>query len=240
MKQDTFLLFFYMKIHCIRHEPFEGLAAIREWAVSNQLEISYTYTYLEQHFPEETDFDLLIIMGGTASVYDAADLPWVPEEMKFIKRVLDDGKKILGICLGAQLLAAVLGSRIYPGTAKEIGWFSVDFNREELSELDFLPEEMVVFHWHGDTFDLPPGSVRLASSELTPNQGFVFNRKIWGLQFHPEMTREALQNITKGASADLEKSGLYVQSAQQILNKTRYLEENKRLMFDILDFIRKS
>ena len=226
-----------MKIHCIRHEPFEGLAAIHEWVASNDAEVRYTYTYLNQHFPEETDFDLLIIMGGTASVCNAAEIPWVPEEMEFIKRAIDEGKKILGICLGAQLLAGVLGSRIYQGPAKEIGWYSVEFNREESKDLNFLPAEMQVFHWHGDTFDLPQGSIRLASSELTPNQGFIYNQQIWGIQFHMEMTEKAINKIIKGASDDLEKPELYVQSAEQILKKIDYLEENNHLMFKILDYI---
>lgn len=227
-----------MKIHCVRHEPFEGLASIEDWITTNNGHLTYTYTYMNQQFPEEIDFDLLIIMGGTASTYDESAHSWLPEEKEFIGKALKKNKKIIGICLGAQLLANVLGAKIYPGKKKEIGWFPIQMNSDILEEFPFLPAEKEVFHWHGDTFDLPPDSIRLASSEATINQGFIYNKCVWGLQFHLEMTEKSLQSIVRGASIHLSSPEEYVQSAEYILSQTSSMSSNQELIYKILDYLK--
>ena len=136
-----------MKIHCIRHEPFEGLAHIESWIKSHNGSYTCTHTYLNQQFPEDIDFDLLIIMGGTASVYQEKKHPWLKEEKEFVKKAIRGNLPILGICLGAQILADVLGAKVFPGVEKEIGWFPVRFNINELKEFSFLPKELNVFHF---------------------------------------------------------------------------------------------
>jgi GMP synthase (glutamine-hydrolysing) len=167
-----------MKIHCIRHEPFEGLAEIEDWIKLNNHHLTYTRTYLNQSFPEEIAFDLLIIMGGTASVYQDKIYPWLTSEIDFIKKTIAADKKVIGICLGAQLLAKVLGAKVYPNTAREIGWYPIRFCKNTATGFYDLPEQIEAFHWHSDTFDLPKGAHRIASSEITPNQGFILGRKI--------------------------------------------------------------
>lgn len=225
-----------MKIHCIRHEPFEGPGIIEEWISRNNGQISFTHTYLNQQFPEESDLDILLIMGGTASVYD--DLPWLLEEKFFIANAIKKQKKVLGICLGAQLIASVLGAEVYPGEEREIGWFPVTFNTGELENLLFLPEKLNVFHWHGDSFDLPEGSIRLASSEAVPNQGFVFQKKVIGLQFHLEMTQLSLEKIIRGAGKELQTPGKYVQSAELLQKQQNELLATHKLMFSLMDYLR--
>ncbi|MBN1952245.1 MAG: type 1 glutamine amidotransferase [Bacteroidales bacterium] len=225
-----------MKIHCIRHEPFEGLAFIEDWINENQGRVSYTLTYLNQQYPEDTDFDLLIIMGGTASVYDKHF--WISEEKVFIRRAIENKKKILGICLGAQLLASTLGAKVYPGAEREIGWFPVSFRDEARKTIPVLPATSDVFHWHSDTFDLPEGSVLLASTAATPNQGFIYNQRIIALQFHLEMTYISLQKIIRGAGSDLHTPGKYVQTATEIKNQKEKLEPTQSLMSGILDYLR--
>ena len=229
-----------MKIHCIRHEPFEGLASIEDWIKKNKHELSYTFTYLHQSFPIECNADLIIIMGGTASLYDSIHESWFLEEKQFLENCILKKTKVLGICLGSQILAHILGSRVYPGNTKEIGWFPVNFTPEINHGLQFLPDSIVTFHWHGDTFDIPAGAVRLASSVLTPNQGFVYNDQIYALQFHPEMTTESLEKIIQAAGKELKEEGDFIQTAEQILSRTDLIESNNALMINLLDHLSKS
>lgn len=226
-----------MKIHCIRHEPFEGLACIEDWISQNNHELSCTYTYLQQSFPSECTFDLLIIMGGTASIYNSLHESWYLEEKQFLEACIGQKRKILGICLGAQILASVLGSRIYSGKAKEIGWFPVDFFKENNQGLLFLPDRLTTFHWHGDTFDIPRGAIPLASSELTPNQGFTYNNHVIAMQFHPEMTKTSLQKLIRAAGGELMEKGKFIQTAEGMMEKQHLIKENNSLMFKILDHL---
>jgi GMP synthase-like glutamine amidotransferase len=226
-----------MKIHCIRHEPFEGLANINKWIQSNNHHLTYTHVYLNENFPLVDDFDLLIIMGGTASVYEKKSFPWLIKEKEFVQKVINEGKKVIGICLGAQMLADALESQVYKGTGKEIGWFPVEFNTSGLPELKFLPDKLKVFHWHGDTFDLPQGAVRICSSELFQNQGFVYGKNVMALQFHCEMNIDQLTMIIKGAGRDLLNKGKYIQSEKEIMEKVGLIPSTNKLMFNILDYI---
>jgi len=182
---------------------------------------------------------MLIIMGGSASVYDTQIKSWLTPEKQFIQKAIDAGKAVLGICLGAQLLAHTLGARVYPAPLKEIGWYSIRFNREELKNFSFLPEQINTFHWHGDTFDLPQGSIRFASSELTPNQGFLMGEKILALQFHLEMNLNGIRKLVKACSNELKEQTTSIQTAGFILAQTDLVAVNNQLMYDILDFLSK-
>jgi GMP synthase-like glutamine amidotransferase len=227
---------FIMRIHCIRHEPFEGLAAINYWIQSNNFQLSFTQVYLGEQFPSVDNFDFLIIMGGSASVYDNERFPWLKEEKKFIQKAISHNKKILGICLGAQLLADALESKVYKGPGKEIGWFPLEFNITGLPGLKFLPENLEVFHWHGDTFDIPEGAICIGSSELIPNQGFLFGRNVIALQFHCEMNVEQLTAMIDAAGHELMEGEPYIQSAKKIMEKVHLITSNNKLMFDFLDY----
>lgn len=224
-----------MKIHCLRHEPFEGLASIENWILSNNHQVSYTYSYLNQSFPTDYDFDMLIIMGGTASVYNVLHEGWMIDEMHFVEGCLKRNKYVFGVCLGSQILAHILGGRVYQATEPEIGWYPVRFNLEELSHLHFLPEELVSFHWHGDTYTLPEGAIRLGSSDLTENQGFVYGDHVAGLQFHPEMTLAGIQKLIRGTGWKLKSNGRYIQSSEHILNQGALVGNNLRFTFQFLD-----
>ena len=225
-----------MKIHCIRHEPFEGLASIINWIQSNNHQLSYTHIYLGEVFPQIDEFELLIIMGGSASVYEKELYPWLIEEKKFIQKALKEKKKILGICLGAQILADALGAKVYKSACKEIGWFPVEFNTLLLPKLKFLPDKLEVFHWHGDTFDIPAGAICIGSTKMISNQGFVYGENIIALQFHCEMDTEQLSMIIIGAGHELLEKGEYIQSEKQIIDNAHLIPSNNKLMFDILDY----
>jgi len=172
------------------------------------------------------------------SVYDEARYPWLAEEKAFIRKAIDSGKTVLGICLGSQLIAEVLGARVYPNHRKEIGWFDVTLSETAsmLSLFAGFEKQFPVFHWHGDTFDIPAGSRLLVSSSLTPNQAFLYGDKVLGLQFHLEVTTVSLQSMVEHGIEELAPDNT-IQSAESILSEKRYMADNNQKMFQLLDYM---
>ncbi|MDQ6978121.1 MAG: amidotransferase, partial [Ghiorsea sp.] len=169
-----------MRIHTIQHVVFEGLGCMQPYLEGKGHDLSFSYLYAGEALPNLNDIDALIIMGGPMGIYDDADLPWLKGEKVFIKQVIDAGKKVLGICLGAQLIANVMGAKVYAGQHKEIGWFEIQKSGELQGTIldDVFPPCLDVFHWHGDMFDVPQGAKALAASEACPNQGFVYQDRV--------------------------------------------------------------
>ncbi len=228
-----------MKILFVQHVSFEGPGYITEWSKQKSHDTSFINPDSEDPFPGEIDnFDMLVVLGGPMNIYEYEKYPWLPEEKDFIKEFILKGKKVLGICLGAQMIADVLGSEVYPLGKKEIGWFKIKKDKTAFSDiLPELPDETTAFHWHGDTFELPDGSQRLYSSETTLNQAFIFGDRVIGLQFHWEITPESLENLLKYASADLEKS-TFVQTPEEMKNLADYKEANGN-MKKVLEYLEK-
>ncbi|MBN2684953.1 MAG: type 1 glutamine amidotransferase [Pontiellaceae bacterium] len=189
-----------MKLHYLQHVKFEGLGQIESWALSQNIEISCTRLFDGDALPPLEQFDALVIMGGPMGIYDHDEHPWLVEEKVFIKRVIDEDKPVLGICLGAQLIADVLGAKVYPGPQKEIGWFPLQRTKEAP---EWFPETLTAFHWHGDTFDIPDGAVRLASSDACANQGFIVRDHVIALQFHMETTPQSMEALIANCAAEL-------------------------------------
>jgi GMP synthase (glutamine-hydrolysing) len=156
-----------MRIHYLQHVPFEGLGNIENWALSKGHQIADTQLYNNDPLPEPEEFDWLIVMGGPMNIYEEDRFPWLAREKVFIKDAIDSGKIVLGVCLGAQLIADALGAKIHKNQYPEIGWFDVRLTDAARKSRVFrrLPERFTAFHWHGDTFDLPPGATRIAESE---------------------------------------------------------------------------
>jgi GMP synthase (glutamine-hydrolysing) len=198
-----------MKLHWLQHVPFEELGFIQTWAENRVAEITCTRLYNGEPLPEIDAFDLLIVMGGPMGIYDYELHPWLIPEKEFIRATLDIGTPVLGICLGAQLMADVLGANVYPGPQKEIGWFPV-LRDPEAPEL--IPDELTVFHWHGDTFEIPDGAHKLAVSEPGINQGFVYNGNAVALQFHMETTPEGMEALIENCRHELTDAP-YIQTA---------------------------
>jgi len=226
-----------VKIHYLQHVPFEGLGYIEEWATQSNHPVSVTRLFAGDSFPDMDEFDLLVIMGGPMSVNDIAEYPWLEREKAFIKKAIEQKKSVLGICLGAQLIANVLGSRIYKCKDKEIGWFpifkTVHESEFEISKL--FPEHIEVFHWHGETFDLPAGCINLAHSAVCENQAFVYNKNVVGLQFHLEATENSIWDLIKNASDEIVNAP-YIQTADQmLLINTRVFRINQ-LMGNIMSY----
>jgi len=200
-----------INIHVLQHVFFEGLGSIEDWLTTRAARVDWTRFYAGDPLPDPAGIDLLIILGGPMSVNDEADHPWLTAEKRFVAAAIAGGTPVLGICLGAQLIASALGARVYPGPQKEIGWFSITASDSTPGRFAF-PPETTAFHWHGETFDLPPGAVRLASSAAVTNQAFQVGDRVIGLQFHLETTPASLAAIAEHCADEI-TDGPTIQSA---------------------------
>jgi GMP synthase-like glutamine amidotransferase len=209
-----------MRAHYFQHVPFEGLGSIEPWLRRTGYEISSTRLFESTELPDVDAIDLLIVMGGPMSVNDEHELKWLVAEKQFIRRAIERGKAVLGVCLGAQLIASAMGVRVYPNQLKEIGWFPVKGVPSTDSSVFRFPSSIEVFHWHGETFDLPPGAVRIARSDGCENQAFQLGSSAIGLQFHLETTPESAREIVNHCRAELSPAR-YVQSETNILGVAR-------------------
>ena len=181
-----------MRVLAFRHVPFEGLGLIEPALRLRHIEVDYADLYQPgAATPDIGRYDALIFMGGPMSVND--DLPFLHQETDFIRQAIARRQPILGICLGSQLIARAMGATVRRNSAKEIGWYGLQFTPAAAGDrlFDELAQE-TVFHWHGETFDLPPGAELLASSDLCRNQAFRVGEQVYGLQFHLEVTPEMI------------------------------------------------
>jgi GMP synthase-like glutamine amidotransferase len=225
-----------VKIQCLTHVPFEDAANIAPWAESRGHSIRYTNLYQRQPLPGLNNFDMLAIMGGLMNVYEHDKYPWLVAEKNLIKRAIDAGKKVLGVCLGAQLMSDVLGGVVTKNPYPEIGWHPVTLTDRaaETGLFDGFPETFTVFQWHGDTFSTPPGAVLLARGEVCRNQAFLHGPNALALQFHLEYSRQSIEAMLANCRNDLIDS-LYVNSADQIREKLDQVLEIENRLYAILD-----
>jgi GMP synthase-like glutamine amidotransferase len=226
-----------MHAHYLQHVPFEGLGSIEPWLRKAGYQITKTPLYEWAGLPESIDFDLLVVMGGPMSVNDEADYPWLAPEKQFIRRVIKAGIPVLGICLGAQLIAGSLGARVYGNQEKEIGWFPVTRVSSENDDVFQFPLITEVFHWHGETFELPTGAVHLARSEGCANQAFQIGKTVIGLQFHLEITPDSARELVMQCRGELIPSR-YIQTEDDILSvpDEKYRSINQ-MMSRLLSFL---
>lgn len=226
-----------MRAHYLQHVPFEGLGSIEAWLHSAGYEITSTQLYETIQFPSLERVDLIVVMGGPMSVNDEDEYPWLSQEKVFIRNAIDLGKPVLGICLGAQLIANAMGAKIYQNSVKEIGWFPVHSTTIDSASLYNFPSSTKVFHWHGETFDLPPEATLIASSEGCKNQAFQIGKSVIGLQFHLETTPESAKDIVSNCRDELIPSQ-YVQTEEEILSvKPESYNSINQLMSNVLTFI---
>jgi GMP synthase-like glutamine amidotransferase len=227
-----------MNIHCLQHVSFEGPGTIAEWAAEKHHAISYT-CFFEKEFslPSINNFDVLLIMGGYMNVDEEEKFPWLTEEKQFIKQAIDAGKKVIGICLGSQLIAAALGGKVYAGKEKEIGFFQVQFTKEAYGNALFshFKNPYNVFHWHGDTFDLPAGAQLIASTEVCKNQAFLISDKVLAFQFHFEMNETVIEDMLLHDGHELAEAGKFIMSKEEMKKSYYHLQQNKSDLFMLLD-----
>ena len=226
-----------MRIHIIQHLAHEHAASIIDWAKKNNHVLSYTCLFYEQFaFPSTEEFDMLIILGGTMGAYEEEKFSWLSVEKNFITKAVEANKLVLGICLGSQILAEALGSKAYPHLEKEIGFFPIYKTADGIQDpsLKDIPGSWTVFHWHGDTFDLPEGATHLFFSDACKNQGFK-KGSCYGFQFHGEINNELLLAMISHERSELRKNS-FVQSETEILTYT-VIDENIKYFNSFLDEI---
>jgi len=227
-----------MRLHYFQHVLFEGLGSIEPWAKEMGYEITSTRLFAKDPFPNLDDIDWLIVMGGPMGIYDEDKYPWLFSEKNYIEQAVVQGKIVLGICLGAQLIADVLGAKIYPNQYKEIGWFPIQKIQDttETRLADFLPKEIDAFHWHGDTFDIPTGAVRIAKSAACENQGFIYDDHVVALQFHLETTEQCAKDLIANCEDEITE-GPFIQSPAVIFSQKRRFEKINLLMSELLNHL---
>ena len=231
-----------MRLHYIQHVPFEGPANIKGWAEDQGWQISGTHLYRLEKLPSLDELDWLVIMGGPMNIYEEKEYPWLVAEKRFIEKAVKKDKIVLGICLGAQLIADVLGGRVVRNRYKEIGWFPVSLRPEGLhrrlsraSRTNFP-----AFHWHGDTFSLPADAAMLAESEACPAQAFSSNGgRVLALQFHLESSVDSVRALIQNCSDEL-VDGEYIQGADAILEKRENFSNIHNTMLVLLENMKKS
>ncbi len=216
-----------MRIHYLQHVPFEDPGSILVWAQENGHQLSKTLLYSDEPFPAQPDFDWLVVMGGPMNIYEEDKYPWLAGEKQFIKEAIDAGKVVMGFCLGAQLIAGVLGGKVTKNACPEIGWLPVRFREAARKSplFSFFPPEPVVFQWHGDTFSaLPPQAQLLAGSEACAHQAFAVGGRVFGFQFHLENTYAIIEALIENCGDEL-APGTYVQTPEQMLSQPGHMAQ---------------
>jgi len=226
-----------MRAHYLQHVPFEGLGSIETWLQNADYEISSTQFFNSGKLPDIGDIDFLVILGGPMSVNKETEHPWLVKEKEYISGAIEAGKPVLGICLGAQLIANSMGGEVFANSKKEIGWFPVEAVDSKSTSVFQFPKETEVFHWHGETFSLPKSAVQIAESKGCENQAFQIGRNVVGLQFHLETTPLSAQAIVENCRDEIVE-GEYIQSEEEILSASqkRYSSINS-LMGEVLEYL---
>ncbi|WP_201511382.1 type 1 glutamine amidotransferase [Psychrobacter alimentarius] len=244
-----------LRIHALYHVDFEELSFIKQWADNKGHRITVTRFYENDLLPAQDSFDWLIIMGGPMSIHDESDFEWLADEKAFIQQSINDGKTVIGVCLGAQLIADSLGAKVAPSGIKEVGWLPIQLTEQGLAHplLAGLPKnEFTVFHWHGDGFECPKGATPIATSHTWANQGFIYQTPkhktldtwVLGWQCHFEVTNQSMVDmVTQGQTYIQEAMSDHPDSVQApdeilALGET-YIADNNAWLSTMLDNLAK-
>ncbi len=242
-RKYNLLFFCIMKLHIIMHESFESPGAIELWANNRQHDVSYTRLYFGEQFPDNVNsFDFLVVMGGPqspATTLEECSHFDAEKEIRFIKNAIDQGKALLGVCLGAQMIGEALGAKFAHSPNREIGVFELSLT--DAGKMDpifsIFPEKFPAGHWHGDMPGLTPEIQILAYSEGCPRQVVRYSPKIYGFQCHFEFTPEAIEGMIANSTEELEiyKSLPYVESPEKL--KSHDFSSMNNLLHTFLDYI---
>lgn len=227
-----------MRVHFIQHVPFENPGSLLQWAKNMGHQIHITRVFNEEPFPEPDQYDMLIVMGGPMGIYQEKKFKWMTAEKTCIEQAIHAAKKVLGICLGSQLIASVLGAGVYAHVQQEIGWWPIySSNPHPLAQL--LPQAFHGFHWHGDTFDLPANAVSLFHSDACTQQGFIYQNHVLALQFHPEIEMHLLLQMLQHGKHELINAP-FVQTEHAIIKQTeKFLPQQYPFLIKLLDMFLK-
>ena len=211
------------RIVILQHSKDTPPGSTLEWLETKGYRADIRRLYAGDELPNSSDFDWLIILGGPMNVDDLREHPWLSKEKALLKQAITEKKSCLGLCLGGQLLAQVLGARVAPHSHWEVGWHQV--------QVDSM-KDLYVYQWHQDAFDLPSGAIRIASNSITRNQGFAFEEHVIGLQFHPEATEDWVKECSLETPFP---EGPYVQGPGPMLEGLVHLPAMKTWYFRLLD-----
>jgi len=221
-----------MRLHYLQHVPFENPGSILLWAQENGHVITNTQLYNDNPLPEQQDFDWLVVMGGPMNIYEEEKYPWLVTEKAFIREAVTAGKVIIGLCLGGQLIADVIGGKVTQNPYKEIGWFPIQLSEEVRTSplFSFFPPQPVVFQWHGDTFSILPAEAQcIAESEACKHQAFIYKKKVFGFQYHLENTSVIIADLVENCRAEMVPD-VYVQTPEELLAHPEYIKQNNEWM----------
>jgi GMP synthase-like glutamine amidotransferase len=232
-----------MNLLIVKHVDIEGPGLIEDCL--RQEKIPYQVLSLESglHLPKLDNLTHIVFLGGPMNVYEEDRYPFLIEEDLFIKEAIQRGKSILGICLGAQLIAKALGAKVFKASVKEIGWYDISLTR--IGSIDpffsHLPRTFSVFQWHGDTFEIPHGAILIATSSVVPHQAFRYGDNAYGLQFHLEVTQDIIREWMETYEEEFEGPPPPLLSKLKILADTQVkIEPYKRMGMTFLkNFFRK-
>jgi GMP synthase-like glutamine amidotransferase len=220
-----------MRINVLQHTPNEGPGMIQEWSQERNHEMWVYHPAYFHQLPTGEETDFLVVLGSPSNPYDSDS--WIIPERKLIADVLAAGKPVLGICFGAQQIAIDLGARVTSSPHKEVGWAPVYLKDHSIAG---LPEKMTVLHWHQDMFEIPNGAHLLFSSDLVPNQGFLYHGNVVGLQFHVEPNDDCVREVAcNDCDYANEGNDLHQTTAQIIAHGVP--QGNRAAVFTLLDYL---
>jgi len=230
-----------MKIFVLHHVHLTIKHGISTYLDDSHHDIHHIDVFDKHTYPEIDTVDWLIVMGGPMSANDEAEHPYLIAEKVFIKQVIDAGKTVLGICLGAQLIACALGANVKPNPVSEFGWHIISPTDEikHSALADIFNQDMVVFHSHSETFDLPDKAIKVASSEACENQGFLYDNRVLALQFHPEITLQ-LANLFDEAGHDIWSKSPYYNAPQTRHDANELFNASARLIKTLMQTLESS
>lgn len=236
-----------MKVHILRNDLLAPPGAIADWVESKNYTMAMTNVYEGESYPDQKDFDLLIILGGTPGAYEENKYSWLKTEKKFIYETIKNDKYVLGICLGAQMIAEVIGGGVYPMSFEELGWKKIFLTTEKNKKDNLfynIPKEFTVFQYHGDTFHLPKDAELEAIGLECHNQMFSYGSKVIGTQFHPEFNINILKDIIKNSEKEISNNIYYTQEKNsdiyRTLIKENLIEEANKILFQLLNNLTQS
>jgi GMP synthase-like glutamine amidotransferase len=213
-----------LRVHAIQHVPFEGPGHIADWAEERGHELQVISISEGQELPSLHDSDILIVLGGPMSAND--EIPWLRSETLRIAEFVRAKKPVVGICLGAQILARILGAEVFRAPSREIGWFDVELSTGTLK----------TFHWHGEQFTLPPHALTLGHSRLTKVQGFRYEEHVVAWQFHPEVNEQCVQLMIEFCGDEIDSAQSGEQAPIDIFRQaSQYCEGHRQLLYATLD-----
>lgn len=227
-----------MHIHYFQHDHFEDLGYISNWASENDFTTSVTRLDLNQSLPMLHEYDWLVILGGKMSVNDTVEFPWLTAEIQFIKQAIESKKIVIGICLGSQLIAKALGTKVFKNSIPEMGFWPIHFTpATKLDDVfNHFPDTLTVMHMHFDTFELPAEATNMAKSGITHCQAFRFKENVFAFQFHFEITVENAALFIQETETEL-VYGAFTQSTETMLSLSKHCTINNLYFGKILNQI---